>query len=213
MQHNATLTINSKRERPIVYLWIKLGRLTYVCATCSEHFTRKYSASRHNLNIHNGGAEIVRLIDYIVGRVSGRYLATHPSWYRREQKWQTHSNHIYDNKFRPATVTDSSGDTFQRIDARQQAPQANMYYSSHYSNAPAFQQDDQRYGTRLSRVTRLKIEELETLLIKYKEYFHDVNEIFKWTVSWANKGDDRYLDEKLAVVRNLDKRLKMKGVI
>lgn len=190
-----------------------MGRLTYVCATCSEHFTRKYSATRHNFTLHNGGAEIVRLIDYIVGRVSGRYLASHPSWYRREQKWQTHSNHIYDNKFRPATVTDSSGDTFQRIDARQQAPQANMDYSSHYSNGPAFRQDDQRYGTRLSRVTRLKIEELEGLLIKHQKYFNDVNEIFKWTVYWANKGDDRPLDEKLAQVRNLDKRLKMKGAI
>lgn len=213
MQHNAAPIINFKRERPIVYLWIKMGRLTYVCATCSEHFTRKFSASRHNLNIHNGGGEIVRLIDYIVGRVSGRYLATHPSWYRREQKWQTYSDHIYDNKFGPATIKDSTGDTFQHIDARQHAPQANMYYSSHYSNGPVFRHDDQRYGTRLTRLTRIKIEELETLLVKYKEYFHDVNEIFKWAVSWANKGDDRYLDEKLTVVRNLDKQLKMKGAI
>lgn len=190
-----------------------MGRLSYVCATCSEHFTRKYSASRHNLNIHDGGAEIVRLIDYIVGRVSGKYLATHPFWYRREQKWQTHSDHTYDNKFRPMTVTDSSGDSPQHTDGRQQASQPNMYYSSHYSNAPAFQQDNQRYGIRLSPLTRLKIEEFKTLLIQYKEYFHDVNEIFKWTVSWANKGDDTYLDKNLAAVRNLDKRLKMKGAI
>lgn len=213
MLHYEALTINFKRERPIVYLWLKMGRLSYVCATCSEHFTRKYSASRHNLNIHNGGAEIVRLIDYIVGRVSGKYLATHPSWYRREQKWHAPSHPIYDNKSRPGTVTDSKGNTFQHIVARQQAPHANMYYSSHYSNWPAFRQDDQRYGTRLSRVTRLKIEELEGLLVKHQKYFNDVNEIFKWTFSWANKGDDRPLDEKLAQVRNLDKRLKMNDVI
>jgi hypothetical protein len=88
-----------------------------------------------------------------------------------------------------------------------------MDYSSHYSNDPIFRQDDQRYGTRLSPLTRLKIEELETLLVKHHKYFDDVNEIFKWAVSCANKGDDKYLDEKLAVVRNLDKRLKMKGAI
>ena len=33
----------------------------------------KYSAKRHNHNIHNSGAEIVRLLDYIVGRVSGQF--------------------------------------------------------------------------------------------------------------------------------------------
>ena len=27
-----------------------MGRVTWVCATCGEHFTRKYSASRHNNN-------------------------------------------------------------------------------------------------------------------------------------------------------------------
>ena len=141
-----------------------MGRLSYVCATCSEHFTRKYSATRHNFNIHNGGAEFA----WLYRRVSGRYLATHPSWYRRERKWQIPLDHIYDNKFRPATVTDSSGDTFQPTDAWQQAPQANMHYSSHYSISPVFRPDDQRYGTRLSRLTRLKIEELETLLIKHQ---------------------------------------------
>jgi hypothetical protein len=51
------------------------------------------------------------------------------------------------------------------------------------------------------------------LLIKHQKYFNDVNEIFKWTVSWANKGDDRHLDEKLAQVRILDKRLIMNGAI
>jgi hypothetical protein len=185
-----------------------MGRLNYVCGTCSETFTRKYSASRHNLNIHNGGAEIVRLIDYIVGRVSGDYLATHPSWYRREQKWHAPSHPIYDNKSRPATVTDSTGNTFQPRHARQQAFPPNIP-----STSPIVRQDDQRYGTRLSQVTRLKIEELETLLVKYRENFNDVNEISKWAVSWANKGDDRPLDEKLAQVRNLDKQLKMNGVI
>ena len=168
---------------------------------------------RHNFKIHNGGADIVRLIDYIVGRVTGKYLATHPSWYRRERKWQTGSDHIYDNKFRPATVTDSSGDTFQPRDAWQQPPQANMHYSSHYFTSPKSRPDDQRYGSRLSPLTRLKSAELETLLIKHQKYFPNANEIFKWVVLWANKGDDRPLDEILAKVRNLDKQLEMNSGI
>jgi hypothetical protein len=137
-----------------------MGRLSYVCGTCSEHFTRKYSAMRHNFNIHNGGAEIVRLIDYIVGRVTGKYLATHPSWYRRERKSQTGSDHIYENKFRPTTVTDSSGDTFQPRDAWQQPPQANMHYSSHYFTSPKSRPDDLRYGN-VSPLTRIKLANLK----------------------------------------------------
>jgi hypothetical protein len=88
-----------------------------------------------------------------------------------------------------------------------------MHYSSHFFTSPKSRPDDQRYGSRLSPLTRHKIEELETLLIKYQKYFPNVNEIFKWAVLWANKGDDRSLDEKLAMVRNLDKQLKMNSGI
>ncbi len=51
-----------------------MDRLTYVCTVCSEHFTRKYSAKRHNQNIDSGAAEIVRLIDYLAGRSSRQYM-------------------------------------------------------------------------------------------------------------------------------------------
>ena len=47
-----------------------MGRITWVCATCGEHFTRKYSANRHNNNLHSGNGLIVTLLDYIVGRAS-----------------------------------------------------------------------------------------------------------------------------------------------
>ena len=47
-----------------------MTRINWVCATCEEHFTRKYSASRHNNNLHFGNGLIVTFLDYIVGRVS-----------------------------------------------------------------------------------------------------------------------------------------------
>src|SRR5215467_9344580 len=37
-----------------------MRRPTHVCATCSEHFTRRYSATRHNLTIHNGIGDTFR---------------------------------------------------------------------------------------------------------------------------------------------------------
>jgi hypothetical protein len=90
-----------------------MGRLTYVCATCSEHFTRRYSATRHNINIHNGRGEIVPLLEYLVRRSSGKYQANHPSWYRRSEK-RIH-------KFGHATVTaDSLRDTFGPRDLQQE---------------------------------------------------------------------------------------------
>ncbi|MGB6592823.1 MAG: hypothetical protein WBE68_15090 [Candidatus Nitrosopolaris sp.] len=54
-------------------------------------------------NDHNDGAEIVRLIDYLVGRASGRYLASHPFWYKRNER------SIQSHKFGSATVTDTVG--------------------------------------------------------------------------------------------------------
>ena len=41
---------------------------SYVCCTCSQDFTRKYNANRHNQNIHFGKAEIVRYFEYLIGR-------------------------------------------------------------------------------------------------------------------------------------------------
>jgi hypothetical protein len=91
-----------------------MGRLTYVCATCEEHFTRRYSAKRHNLTIHNNRGEIVSLLEYLVGRSSRRYHASHPFWYRRHREKGMH-------RFGHATtVADSIGDTFRPPGMQQQ---------------------------------------------------------------------------------------------
>ena len=84
-----------------------MGRPNHVCTTCSEHFTRKYSAKRHNITVHHdNGGEIVTLLEYLVRRKSGRYHASHPSWYRRRTK-RIHN-------FGDATiVADSMSDAFQ----------------------------------------------------------------------------------------------------
>jgi hypothetical protein len=92
---------------------LEMGRPSYVCATCSEHFTRKYSAKRHNENIHNGTAEIVRLIDYLAGRSSGRYMPDNPFWHKQ--------NNPYHN-VGSATIVDSIGDTFKPSFVPQQTP-------------------------------------------------------------------------------------------
>lgn len=57
----------------------------YVCATCSQGFTRKSSANRHNLNIHSRKGHIVRFLDYIVGRIDGLYATADPLSFRKNR--------------------------------------------------------------------------------------------------------------------------------
>lgn len=180
-----------------------MGRMTYVCATCSEHFTRKYSAARHNLTLHNGRGEIVRLLEYLAGTISGRYLPSHPSWYRRTQKWETATAPIYNNEFEVAALADSVGDTFKPGNDLQQAP---TYKNSYYSPSPILQAThksvDPPYGTQ-SQERRLKIIELRTLLGMQYVRYGDI--ILRMALYESNKGDENYIDEKLAWVRKIDK--------
>jgi hypothetical protein len=50
-----------------------MSKVNYVCATCGEDFTRRYSANRHNNHFHFGNGIIVRLLEYIIGRTNGRF--------------------------------------------------------------------------------------------------------------------------------------------
>ena len=85
-----------------------MARPNYVCTTCSEHFTRKYSAKRHNITVHhNNGGEIVPLVEYLVGRKSGRYQANDSSWYRTLSEKSVH------NFGHAVAVADSMGDAFR----------------------------------------------------------------------------------------------------
>jgi hypothetical protein len=66
-----------------------MGRITWVCATCSEHFTRQYGATRHNNKLHDGKGVVVRLLDYIVGVANGRFLPSESNVQRRKKRMQS----------------------------------------------------------------------------------------------------------------------------
>lgn len=59
---------------------------TWVCALCSQDFTRKYSAYRHSRDLHHGQGKIVRMIDYVIGRISGEYNPANPLTFRSRNK-------------------------------------------------------------------------------------------------------------------------------
>jgi hypothetical protein len=58
----------------------------YVCTVCSQTFTRMWRGRVHNDSLHDGQSEIVRLIDYMVGRLNGLYSPSSPSDYRKKNR-------------------------------------------------------------------------------------------------------------------------------
>ena len=160
-----------------------MGRPSYVCATCSEHFTRKYSAKRHNQNLHNGAAEIVRLIDYLAGRSSGQYKPDNPFWYKHNNPYHNFGG----------TVADSVNDAFQPRYLPQQASSG----ISQYGTNPMHTIHDQSYGTGLSQDTIVKIDEIRRLMNKYPNYHMNPDGIIQWAIHSCLNGDNTFLDDKL----------------
>jgi len=124
--------------------------------------------------------------EYSFGRSSDRYLTSNPFSYT--------PNNPYHN-FGTSAVADSVGDAFQPKYFSQQAP-------PQYSAGPTYQplptMDVQKYATPLTPETTLKIEELKRLVYKYRQYQNiDPDEIVKWAINGALKGDTQFLDKKL----------------
>ncbi len=91
---------------------MKHNNNSYVCTICSQDFTRKESGRRHNTNLHSGTATIVRSIDYIIGRISGRYLPSDPLLYRNKKKRHTNiSSNNYGNGSGITVIEDNIHDT------------------------------------------------------------------------------------------------------
>ncbi|MGC1931022.1 MAG: hypothetical protein WA667_18790 [Candidatus Nitrosopolaris sp.] len=180
-----------------------MRRPTHVCATCSEHFTRRYSATRHNLTIHNGNGEIVTLLEYLVGRNSGRYRPSHPSLYRRGRGEK--------GIHKLGTITaDSVGDTFRPSGLQQQTqsipralslpstsqpqPQSVSPYATDRISQPIHTTNDQ---VTLSQETILKIQELKRLMYKYPQYHSNPDAFVKCATFYSINGNSTLLDEWL----------------
>jgi hypothetical protein len=61
------------REIDLKYVEINMGRISWAGASFAQHFTRRFTANRHNRNLHDGNGIIVRILDYIVGRTNGQF--------------------------------------------------------------------------------------------------------------------------------------------
>jgi hypothetical protein len=162
-----------------------------VCATCEEHFTRRYSVTRHNLTIHDNRGEIVTYIEYLVGRNSGRYRPSHPSLYRRGRGEKRNHNFAHAT----TAVTDSRRDTFMHGGLQQQGqyhhyPQYQQQAPSPPISLPSLPAAIQDVSSShpmtttnnqgiLSNETILKIQVLKKLVYSYPHYCPDPEAVIK----------------------------------
>lgn len=86
----------------------------FFCSLCGQGFTRHSSGNRHNENIHNWEGEIVLFIEYIIGRITGRYQPANPSKHRKEVRnnYTLKRNSVTSKK---NYITKNSNDKFQKF--------------------------------------------------------------------------------------------------
>jgi len=157
-----------------------MSRPNYVCTICSEHFTRKYSAYRHNSNIHNGRSEVVPYIEYMVCRSSGRYLASHHSWLAKHIGFQSDHSYLSDNR----VIADTA-----------RSFRSEPLFKSHPAASPNSQ----------TTTVRQKLEELKILATKFS-FPQDASKILEWANIRLREGDEGFLNDKLEQFRMLDRQ-------
>jgi len=183
-----------------------MGRITWVCATCSEHFTRKYSASRHNNNLHFGDGLIVTLLDYIVGRVSHQYLPSDP----RTRKNHNPLIHDYTPRWPSKPVSQAGASNNRPYPANNNSSNNNNMYEnsdlSHYYPTPnTISNADDKPANKVQDRTR-KYDELRTLVTNNCT-MEAAEKILAVARCYLSQGDDRSMDEILATFRkNLEGR-------
>ena len=107
----------------------------------------------------------------MVGRSSGRYLASHPSWYRKQKgsQWDRSYQSNFENRTVADTVSSFEPDILQRLYP--------LPDESHYSQPPTIQQ---------------KMGELKLLLGKFSSP-QDAHKILEWANIRLRQGDEGFL--------------------
>ena len=85
-----------------------MGNKTWVCSLCSQDFTRKYSAYRHSRDLHHGQGKILRVIDYMIGRIAGEYSPGNPLMYRSRYKQHNSTSNSNTKSFPFASIAHDS---------------------------------------------------------------------------------------------------------
>ena len=118
--------------------------------------------------------------EYMAGRSSGRYLASHPSWYRKQRQLQV--NRSYPSDYHVVADTTSS---FRPETLLQPYPAVLPN-----SQTATIQQ---------------KLDELRILVAKFS-FPQDARKILEWANIRLRQGDEGFLNDKLEQFRMLDRQ-------
>lgn len=184
----------------------------WICAICGEDFTRMPSAKRHNNNLHPSGAMIVRPIEYIIGRLIGKFpVPLDPLSYRRNKKSQMNA---FGPNYHSESILDMKEDQGYYGNVRQQPKDndnKNLFYldsDSQNTTKPHKLKEPEHYKSSGSLAklveTKLKVEELKMLLYKYHPAWK-ASQLLEYVLYLVGQGDHDFLDERLTWLRNIDR--------
>jgi hypothetical protein len=193
-----------------------LNGSAWICAICSQGFTRKPSAKRHNDNLHSSGAKVVRPIEYMIGRLNGKFPVPHdPLSYRRNNKSQM--NALGPTLSKP--ILDIRKDKRYDGNIRQQPidnytkwPQ--YLHSTLDTSIPQSLKKPSPYKSSGSlkeiEETKSKLEELRSLLNKLYPAWSASKQLVSVLCS-VRQGDYDFLNERLTILRNIDRAQRAKN--
>ena len=76
-----------------------MSKINYVCTNCTQNFTRKYTANRHNIKFHSGKASVVRLLEYLMGTTTGQYPGPDPLVHPRYRSKSNYQGEYQVNRY------------------------------------------------------------------------------------------------------------------
>ncbi len=120
-------------------------------------------------------------LEYMAGRISGRYSASHPSWFRKtpNKPWFREGQ----GQYRPSFRQVSSGEL--------------------YHNPEAVVRQQTHRGIQVGQGNS-ELDELATLLNKYAP--DKASKALQWAKIRLGQGDRKYLDDMLQILRSLEPR-------
>lgn len=140
-----------------------MGKKNYVCVACGQDFTRRYSANRHNRHLHQEGSQIVRILEYIIGRTTGEYSPADPALFRRKRRERTTTDSR--TRFPFANVAHDSENSHRYATTKDRA---------HEINQDSYNEPAKRYEAQISgNSNSSKREQIKSL---YKNAFPDAEE-------------------------------------
>lgn len=192
-----------------------IDKQIWTCATCGQAFTRRPIANRHNVNLHSGHALVIRTLEYIIGRVNGRFPEPNdPLSFRHKRTSKNQLSYSDVNRTGLTPVVHESQNTFHYSRVQSIANNAdvtpNRLNSISQSQFKLAEKQPDPFRDPRSTSKLEKLAEFERL--SYKHYSHPDAEraITMVLIEVFNLGDERFLDVNLEHLREIDKNSRLR---